>query len=81
MSHFVPFELMILFRVKAIIIPNLVMTEAASVELALADRVWTLQLALSQVMFAAKIFFFVRLIIIHVFNFFLLTLSTFTAPG
>ena len=55
------------------------MTQAASVKFSLTDWIWTLQLALSQVMFAAKIFFFVRFIIIHVFNFFLLTLSAFTA--
>ena len=55
------------------------MTQPTRIELSLTDRIWALQLALSQVVLASKVLFVKQVIIDHVLNFLLLTFSTLTA--
>ena len=74
--HLVSLQLVILLRIKARVVPDLIVAEPASVVGSLADRVWTPKLALSQVVLAAVVFFVSPIVICHVLDFFLLALSS-----
>ena len=58
MGDSMPVYPMVLLDVKHILIHDLIMTEPAWVSSTLADRIGTLQLTGSQIMFAAKFAFF-----------------------
>ena len=79
MSNFMSLKLMVLFRIEAVVIPNLIMTQSTCIKLSLTDRIWALQLTLPQIVFASKVLFVKQVIVDHILNFLLLTLSTLTA--
>ena len=78
-SDLMSLKLVIFLGIEAVVVPDLVVAEAAGVKFSLAYGVWALQLALAQVVLAAVVLFVVGVAVDHVFDLLLLTLPALAA--